>query len=256
MTRPLNKPLYDNIVLVAPDGEPLCRCNRDKADWYLKRDLAEVASDNPTIIRLKFKPKGRGNAGDDFYLAERRNVCAVCGTDEEQTRHHIVPYCFRRYFTDALKSHNSHDIVPLCVPCHDRYEVHADELKRAIGVKYGVNYGGNTVDVDAALGRVKRHATALLMYRDRIPPTRLGLLTQTLREHYGRDEITDQDIAAAAQIDPAAGTSTRRKFGEVVMGKVKNLERFVRMWRKHFVATMEPKFMPPHWDMNRTTVHN
>lgn len=257
MTRPLSKKLYDNILAVAPSGEPLCRCNQDKANWYLKRDLAEVVSDNPTVIRLKFEPKGKGHAGDDFYLAERQNHCAVCGKGDDQTRHHIVPYCFRRFFPDKLKSHNSHDIVPLCVVCHDKYEIHADELKKLIGQTLGVAYGGNTAGFDPAKLRVKRHGTALLFYRDRIPPDRLALLVKSLKDYYGKDQITEADIQDAAHLDPAVpAVGGRKKFGEVVVEKVKDLDAFVKMWRRHFVKTMQPKHMPPHWTVERNMTND
>lgn len=256
MTRPLTRQLYDNILAVTPDGEPLCRCNQKKANWYLQRDLAEVVSEDPVVIRLKFKPKGGGHIGDDFYLAERVNVCVVCGTSDEQTRHHIVPYCFRRYFPDKLKSHNSHDIVPLCVACHDKYEKQADKLKAALGHKYRVKYGENVV-TDPLKVRVRRHGTALLMYRDRIPPARLNLLLASIKEYYGKDEITDEDIAAAAAIDPSVKEQKNKvKFGESVVARVKDLDGFVRMWRSHFVASMEPKHMPPHWTIDRKMVND
>jgi exonuclease 3'-5' domain-containing protein 2 len=256
MTRPLSKQLYDNILAITPEGDPLCRCNQKKANWYIQRDLAEVVSENPTIIRLKFKPKGVGHIGDDFYLAERVNVCVVCGTDEEQTRHHIVPYCFRRYFPEKVKQHNSHDIVPLCVKCHDEYEKQADKLKVALGHKYGVKYGENVV-LDPLKVRVRRHATALMVYRDRIPPARLGLLMASVKDYYGEDEITDKDINAAANLDPTIkDNGDKKKYGELIVSRVKDLEEFVKMWRKHFLTSMSPKHMPSHWTVERKLVNN
>lgn len=32
----------------------------------------------------------------------------------------MIPGCYRRHFPEALKSHRSHDIVLLCLSCHER----------------------------------------------------------------------------------------------------------------------------------------
>jgi hypothetical protein len=256
MTRPLKKPLYDNIVAIAPDGEPLCRCNREKADWYLARNLAELVSDEPTVIRLKFEPKGRGHAGDQFYLAEKHNICVVCGTTENHTRHHIVPYCFRKYFPDKAKRHNSHDIVPMCVQCHDQYEAFADQLKKELSQQYGVPFVGNGVVMNRDLLRVKRHASALQHCRDRIPKERVEQLYQTLREFFQRDEITAKDVEQAARIRPVLKTAEFTKFGEYIVKQVKDLEAFVVRWRKHFINTMKPAHMPKHWKLDRKIIND
>ena len=250
MTRPLEQPLYDNILVTAPDGTPLYRCNRHRADWYLARGLAEVESPAPLVIRLKFEPKGRGHAGDDFFLAERKNVCSVCGSADSQTRHHVVPYCFRRHFPEDVKTHNSHDVLPLCVACHDLYERHADDLKRVLAKEHDVHFGSNVV-IDAALHRVKRHATALLMYRDRIPEQRVSLLMESLRDHYGRQEVTEKDIRFAARLNPAAGQPVRKSYGQAVVERAGDLDAFIKMWREHFLSTMNPGHMPPHWNVER-----
>lgn len=32
-------PLYDNCFLHAPDGQPLCTCDKKKAKWYLDKGI-------------------------------------------------------------------------------------------------------------------------------------------------------------------------------------------------------------------------
>lgn len=250
MTRPLNKQLYDNILTVTPEGEPLCRCNQRKADWYIQRNLAEVISENPKVIRLKFKPKGTGHIGDDFYLAERSNVCVVCGTSEKQTRHHIVPHCFRRYFPENIKKHNSYDVVSLCVICHDEYEKQADKLKLALGYKYSVKYG-STISQDPIKARICRYGTALMRYRDRIPQSRMNVFIDTLKKYYGKEEITDEDIIAAAHLDLKNKDISTKKYGGLIVSQIEDLEEFIKMWRKHFITSMSPKYMSSHWTIDR-----
>ena len=247
MTRPLQQPLYDNILLLAPNNIKLCFCNRSKAEWYLSRDYAEYVSED--TIRLKFEPKGKGHDGDPFYLTPKKNVCVVCGSIESLTRHHIFPYCFRRYFPDRIKRHNSHDIVPLCVSCHDSYETQADRLKVELGREFGVPFAGNPV-CDKLL-TVKRHASALFGYRDRIPKDRVDCLFDTLRKHYGKEEITEEEIALAARIKPVSKSTQTRVYGQAIVQKITDLQAFVVRWRKHFLATMKPIHMPEYWSVDR-----
>lgn len=118
------KPIYENCLILAPDDEPLCRCDKKKIDWYLSRNLAEVLQEDPAIIRLTFQPNGRGvSAGkgdpqvDNLYYVDykpgKRNQCVVCGAEENYMRFHIVPSKYRCFFPEKYKAHRSHDILLL-----------------------------------------------------------------------------------------------------------------------------------------------
>lgn len=253
MTRPLKKPLYDNIVTLSPNGEQLCRCNHEKAEWYLKNQLADIVADNPLVIKLRFEPKGKGHAGDSFYLEEKANICVVCGSTEDHTRHHIVPYCFRKYFSDQYKKHNSHDIVILCISCHDEYEVYADEFKNDLSIEFDVPFMGKGCYLTKDLYTVKRHASALKR-NAKMPADRLEKLYNTLRLHYGRQEITEADILAAANIKPTCKEQEASKFGQRIVEQITDLQDFVERWRKHFITIMEPKNMPKYWVIDRKLV--
>ena len=39
-------------------------------------------------------------------------------------------------------------------------------------------------------------------------------------------------------------------FSEVVVSKCEDLKEFIKMWREHFVQTMQPKYMPDYWNIN------
>ena len=39
-------------------------------------------------------------------------------------------------------------------------------------------------------------------------------------------------------------------------GGVEALERFVREWRSNFLETMEPRYLPAHWDVNSRVVNS
>lgn len=59
--------------------------------------------------------------------------CVVCGHQGEYLRHSIAPHCYRQHFPQAMKSHLSHDIVLLCVGCHQICNI-LDQKKMVVGV--------------------------------------------------------------------------------------------------------------------------
>lgn len=244
MTQPLAKKLYDNCVLQNPAGVVLCRCDARRAGWYVRKSLA--AEVEPGVFRLSFEPKGLGNAGDPFYLAERVNVCVACGSTADHTRHHIVPLCFRRHFPLQVKSHNSYDIVVLCVDCHRRYEAEADHLRTLVGAELGVTYvPGLTV---TALQRVRRHASALLFYRDRLRGQEDRLWASVRRLVGAR--ATEDDLMVAAKTKPDQDRANR-DYGRRVVERLPDIQAFVERWRRHFLETLNPQHMPAHWSVTR-----
>jgi hypothetical protein len=70
---------YQGCKLLSKDGVHLCNINEKKCRWYLKKNLAilveEKNASGGKTIQLKFKAKGRGHAGDEFYLTEMHNRC-------------------------------------------------------------------------------------------------------------------------------------------------------------------------------------
>ena len=111
---------YENCRILAPDGTTLCTCGSKKINWYLSKGLAVLEEEEPMTIRLKFEPRGRGHADDAYYLSDKENRCCVCGHDGEYLRHSVVPHVYRQHFPPQMKSHLSHDIVLMCVGCHQR----------------------------------------------------------------------------------------------------------------------------------------
>lgn len=250
MTKPKSSPIYSNCLLLTPDGVPMCRCGDNRAEWYLERGLGIKVSDDPLTVRLKFVPKGLGKAGDPYYLSWKENRCVCCGTYDGINRHHIVPHCFRQYFPENVKNHSSYDIVPLCIPCHERYEEQAFKLKQKLADDYNCSLQGKGAKFDHDLLRVKKAATAIVRHSKVIPPERLAVLWGILREHYG-SEVNDDQLMRADNLDPLLKDNDYKPYGQYVVESVPDLHQFVVMWRKHFIETMEPQFMPVHWDINR-----
>lgn len=255
MSQPRQRQIYDSCRILAPDGELMCLVGEKKARWYLDRGLGRQVTEEPLTVVLSFEPKGKGHAGDRFYTRPRPNVCAGCGTTEGLTLHHVVPHGYRRYFPEEFKSHSCHDLIPLCVPCHDRYEAVANQLKRQLAEEHGAPVGGDGRFYDREISNVRKAACALERQARGdadIPAGRLAELEEIVREHYGTGELTAELVAAAARLDPHVTPEGYRTHGSLVVEAVAgDLQGFVERWRRHFLEHVRPTHLPRHWDVER-----
>lgn len=245
------RPIYENCTILAPDGTPIFRCARKKAEWYTSRGLASIESTDPFIARLKFEPAGPGNDGDEYLMDHKENRCVVCGSTDRLTRHHIVPYCYRRcmhhvpqYVTDY------HDILPLCYTCHHVYEhKHADHLKQAVARLYHAPLNGKGLEINSPLNRAIRAAWALHVHRSSMPPARIIDLEGRVAAHLGHAP-NSMEIQALTEMSENPHGPDYKSHAQLVVEQV-NLQEFIIMWRKHFLRKMKPQFLPDKWDVNR-----
>nr|GEY84136.1 protein RRP6-like 3 isoform X1 [Tanacetum cinerariifolium] len=194
-------PVYHNCRIYANDGRLLCYCDRRKLEWYLQRDLAKLVDEDPPAIMLLFEPKGRPeDEGNDFYIQSKKNICVGCGEGNHYLRYRIIPSCYRIHFPEHLKSHRSHDIVLVCVDCHEKAHSFAEKYKKKVASDYGIPLfvhkvvnssegdgvsGGSTSVMKLGDGGVsplelRTAAMALLRHGPRMPPQRREELTQGL----------------------------------------------------------------------------
>ncbi len=66
----------------------------------MSKGLAELVSEKPYVIKLKFQPSGKGHSELEeeidknenyFYVTERENKCVCCGSKENFLKYNIVP---------------------------------------------------------------------------------------------------------------------------------------------------------------------
>lgn len=252
---------YQNCAFYGPDDELMFRCSRKRAAWYLKRDLAEVISEEPLRLRLKFEPQGRGHAGNLYYLSQKVNRCVVCGAEEHLTKHHVVPSCYRRFFPEKIKSRTSYDVFLVCVKHHEEYEAHAWRFKCELGAEYEVPMAAPKESpreaFDKDLMRACRAANALARYGFQIPEGRKEQLRESLIDYVEENESVEEAIQRLAKI-LEDGYHKKRKslnievnFGAEVVARVSDVQEFIRRWRRHFVTAMNPKFLPEHWKIEK-----
>jgi cation-transporting P-type ATPase D len=160
-------PVYQNCRMLSEGGELLCFCDRKRLEWcarraawaarrrcasvismpccykvpppprirrrYVTKGLAVLVQEEPFTVRLTFAHRDddsqRGSAA--FYTSSRANRCVACGEGGHYLRWRVVPACYRRALPVALKSHRSHDVVLLCMGCHERAQTVSQSLENA-----------------------------------------------------------------------------------------------------------------------------
>ena len=245
MSLPVENSIYGNQVVVNSRDEIMFRCKDDRADWYLSRNLAERVND--TTIRLTFEPKGNGYAGDQFYTQQRENICVVCGRTDDLSKHHVVPQCYRTHFSEEIKSSSSHDIVPLCLDCHNTYEEeYGLDLRRKLEKQYNAPVNGISIP---GLSQMK----ALAYYLDRIPNNRVENLLRQVHDLFKPDMTLQEIREFVSQVECFEQISGKlhKTHGRHVAEQIEDIQSFVEMWRSHFVSSMKPKHLPKNWDIQR-----
>ncbi|XP_061551994.1 exonuclease 3'-5' domain-containing protein 2 [Phycodurus eques] len=251
-------PLYDNCYLHAPDGQPLCTCDKKKAKWYLDKGIGVLQSEDPFVVRLLFEPSGRPDSQQDYYLTAKENLCVVCGRADSYIRKNIVPHEYRRHFPSEMKDHNSHDILLLCTGCHAASNVHDAALKQQLADAFAAPQGceeGVRPMEDPERRRVRSAARALLSAGGGLPQRRrdeLRVLVKNFLNVGEERELTEEELRRAAALETRIlneayvphGQKVVRAYGERGPHGLMELER---CWRQHFLSAMRPKHLPPLW---------
>ncbi|KAK6481155.1 exonuclease 3'-5' domain-containing protein 2 [Huso huso] len=249
-------PLYDNCFLHAPDGQPLCTCDKKKAKWYLDKGIGELLSEDPFIVKLKFEPSGRPESQQDYYLTAKENICVVCGRTESYIRKNIVPHEYRRHFPIQMKDHNSHDVLLLCTSCHAASNYHDNLLKQQLSEEHSAPLGceeGVRPLEDPDRRQVRSGARALLK-ADSLPESRREELLGTLRTFYSLDEVTPALLQEAAGLETRIFNESYIPHGLKVVqayakGGLRSLMELEKRWRQHFLTSMQPRHIPPLWSV-------
>jgi hypothetical protein len=246
-------PIYGNCKVFSPDNILMYLCTEKKINWFLKRNLAERLPEDPLSIKLKFEPKGLGTAMDEYGLSSKKNKCVVCGSEdlESLSKHHIVPFCYRKCMPEFLKSKNSHDIIPICFTDHYAYEKLALQLKDELAIKYNAPLGGQGLYKDVMGYQAARFASTLLKHGSKIPIDKRENLKEQIRKYLGVKKITKKVLKKMSNRKELTNMTNYTSHGEMIMSNITDLQEFVEMWRKHFLEKMSPKFMPEKWSVNR-----
>lgn len=241
--------IYGNCQVFSPDGELMFRCLEKRAKWYLKRNLATIVSEDPLNIQLNFTPKGNGDK-EALLKVERENICVVCGAKDltKLTRHHLIPYEYRKFFPDERKNHNSVFIVPICSACHTKYE---QEFAAVLKQDYAVRYNAPLHSVRKTLRKVSSLVNCLIN-NEKIPAEKLavirlqafGLLEKTNLIKNPTDLNNKESLVNIFDYIKLEAESEVCKHGRIVMNQIKDLANLESEWVANFLETMKPAFMP------------
>lgn len=265
----------ENWKVYHPNGKHMFTCGEKKADWYLERNLATIIGKKK--IRFNFVPKGNGFEDDEeFGRGIRENKCVVNGLDWGLQRHHIVPYCYRTYFPEKYKSKNHHDVVLVNHEIHSEYEqeanIYKDEIAGIYGVKTITEYN---IEYTAKLREIGKQNSILLntihsLFKcygkmpEKVKTEKLMFIAKETNISY--DTIKRFSYIQMYKmylllrekhiIDLNAFKAENRQIydhGYHVVQKLdteEKIEEFVKLWRNHFINTMQPKYMPYGWSID------
>ncbi|XP_065887256.1 exonuclease 3'-5' domain-containing protein 2-like isoform X2 [Dysidea avara] len=234
-----------NCQLLAPDGPLVATASRKKLE---ETNLGEMVDESP--LTAKLQPKEHHPEDNSCH---RRRICVVCGEEEKNFIHkHVIPLEYRKHFPVHMKERFSHDVLLLCPLCH-QLSCQQDSYYREYLVSYynaPVN-GTGKLKGDVWLQQVRNHARALQNHH-KIPEARVYQLMDTLKTFYRVDDITDHMIQEAANIDPRSANDDFISHGQKVVETVTQegkLIEFQISWRKHFLDSMKPQYLPPQWSI-------
>ena len=106
---------------------------------------------------------------------------------------------------------------------------------------------------DPELRKVKSAAKALSHAGKKIPEDRHRELSLIVQKHFSASALTPEMISQAATMETHKENANFVSHGFEVVERVRSegkLLEFEKMWRKHFVDTMQPKFLPPLWSVD------
>jgi hypothetical protein len=265
----------ENWEVYHPDGTHMFTCGEKKANWYLERDLAVRTADGK--IMLTFEPKGNGFENNEvFGKSVREAICVVTGLEEGLQRHHIVPYCYRTYFPEKYKSKNHHDVVLINHEKHSEYELLAtqykDEIAQMFDVKtiqeFNIEYTHklreigkeNAILINNILSIFKTYgkiSNEIKLEKLKKISEGTGIPFKTVCSYNYIQLYKMYDILKERHIKEQEEFKQyyRKKYdhGYYVVQKLdteEKIEEFVKLWRNHFIDTMQPQFMPNGWSVD------
>ena len=188
----ISKHPYDNIECYHPDGTLMCFLSARQAEWYLKKDLGHYFDEKPgenKKLKLNFIPNGKGEP--EVLLRERKNICVVSGVSERLTKHHVIPYQYRKCFPSKYKNRNHFDLVLLNDQVHHSYERDADVLKMLL---YKDFVGGDIIQFQSDFTTAHKLLGKKKYYYDKLSPDKQVYLDMRFEGLKERWNLKDSDF--------------------------------------------------------------
>lgn len=237
--------IFENCLVKDKNNNLICRCSSKKANWYLQRNLAELVEKKPYTIKLDFVPKNNLNINKEYILYGKPNICVVCLSESNLTKHHIIPYRFIKHFDADIKKRSIVDIYPLCRECHNEYEKHSQAKNQVIADDLNIHVNGLPEEELKNIRRYSSAACALLYWKNSIPKKRvceLRTMIDECRENKHFEKMSLIEISNIRNWNHPDYECFNQKVVETM-----GVSKIVKEWRNHFNDTMSPKHMPKFW---------
>lgn len=249
----LQREYYGDYYCYHPDGTLMFLTSERRAEWYLTNDVCEQDPADPKRLVFKHTPKGYGHWGThlhEYWLKPKKNQCVVCGTKHDLTQHHVLPITLQRHYPNRSEDAGLryHDMLLLCFDCHNEYE---QKHAHAVYTKWereldAVRHPQYKMDHKLA-GAVKRARSILA---NRLPWEVQRKLVTEISDllDIPKDEVNLKKLACLRHKDTQV-LIRDADFGEKVCAEW-DLGDLRRFWRKHFVDSMKPRFLPEGWSID------
>lgn len=164
-----------------------------------------------------------------------------------------------------MKVHQSHDILLLCTSCHVKSNASDQDLRKELArmceAPFNQTKPGSQEDKNQRQNKRKFLLAINALKDTTIPQSRREELESQIREFTYQDH--DFDISSTKQIQEIIKlineslSSKQKKNSTHGLQVVKyftdnegGLVSLEKMWREHFLKTMEPQYLPPLWSVS------
>lgn len=241
--------LYGNCKVYSPSGIFMFRCSNKKVRWYLNKDLAKKI-DEDNAIQLLFEPNGLGHHNDSYGLQEMTNQCVCCGVGENLSRHHIVPYEYRKNMPLSFKSNSPHDVIMMCHKHHKKYEKEAYLYKKELEEKYNAPLGGYEETLEER--RKLKKIINLYIYSSKIKNITSDDI-MNFEAELKKYTNGDLSLPALKKLKKEINKFDGITHGEMVVSQLlstQDIVEFERKWRQHFIDKMDCQYLPEGWSVD------
>lgn len=251
----MRRPYYGDYRFYHPNGELMFITSKRRVKWYLERDMVVRDPHDPKKFTFKEEPRAWGfwdTSLHEYHLRPKKNQCVVCGTHRELTKHHVLPVIFQRHYPNDPRDAGvrGHDMLLLCLDCHETYEQeYADPVRNRWAKQYGANQN-HQYAIDSNLTYAIKAARTLSRYGGDMPSEAKKELRHTIAK-WTQSPPTEKDIQ---HLNSLSWSNARRLLKKSDLGKKVtddwDLGELRKFWRRHFVESMNPQYLPEGWSIN------
>ena len=165
---------------------------------------------------------------------------------ESYLRKYIVPHEYRRHFPEVMRDHQSHDVLLMCMNCHQLSNVHDLTLRRQLALKCNAPIGSDddVKFVEAYDKKSVRSAARAILNnkgKNKIPEARLDELKECLKNFFDVDEISPDLVTEAANLDPNVMNNDYCPHGKRVVDFFIENEGLIpleRLWDQYYKTVL------------------